>query len=66
MSISCVSGEARCSGSARMRADAPWSAFGSESGTGKGDLAESVVFAEDGHGRGSRESRSRPEMILTY
>lgn len=66
MSASCASGEARCNGSARMRAGVRWNASGSESGAGEADAAGSVISAEGSPARGSREGASLPEMILTY
>jgi hypothetical protein len=63
MSASCVHGEVRASGSARMRAGAPWNASGNANGAGAGDAARSP---DGNHGRGSRERESCLKMSLTY
>jgi len=60
MSASCVRGDRRVNGSARMPAGARWNASGNGSGAGEGVGARFIIFAERGHGRGSRERRSSP------
>jgi hypothetical protein len=66
MNASRTRGEARVNGSVRRRAGARWSASGSGSGAGEGAAPGSLIPAERGHGRASRERRSGPEMSLTY
>jgi len=66
MSASCARGDRRVNGSARMPAGARWNASGNENGAGEGVAAGSHTLAKRGHGRGSREHHSSPEMSLTY